>query len=190
MVQKNIIVYDFDKTIYAGDSMVDFYLYNIVHNPLLLRYLPSQLWHIFLFVLGREDRTSVKTHFFRYLNGVNDVEKKISDFWDKKISRIQEWYQQKDHSTDVIVTASPEFLISPVAEQFKVELIGTKMDSNTGKITGKNCYGEEKVRRLKLAYPSTAISEAYGDRESDMPILRLAEKAFIVKGSSVTLLKR
>lgn len=186
---KTISIFDFDKTIYPGDSMIDFYLYNVVRNPLLLRFLPGQLWHIAQFGLGREDRTAVKTNFFRYLKGVRNLPLKVDLFWNKRLNRLQSWYTKKDHSNDVILTASPEFLIAPVAKELGAKLIATKMDPATGQIIGKNCYGEEKVRRLKAELPDAKVTEAYGDRDSDLPVLRLADKPFLVQRGKVTNLK-
>ena len=37
-----IDVYDFDGTIYDGDSTVDFWLYCLRRKPSLLRFLPHQ----------------------------------------------------------------------------------------------------------------------------------------------------
>ena len=44
-------VYDFDKTIYNGDSTLDFYIFSIKKNLLLLRYFPKQFSGIILYHL-------------------------------------------------------------------------------------------------------------------------------------------
>ena len=36
-------VYDFDKTIYRGDSTKDFYFFLLRRHPVLIRYLPKQI---------------------------------------------------------------------------------------------------------------------------------------------------
>lgn len=36
-------VYDFDKTIYNGDSTRDFYLYSLIKHPEMLKYVPNAL---------------------------------------------------------------------------------------------------------------------------------------------------
>lgn len=50
----------------------------------------------------------------------------------------------------------------------------------TGKIDGKNCYGEEKVRRIQEKYPLSEFSEvyAYGDTSGDRPMLKLGTSSF------------
>ena len=41
-------VYDFDKTIYDGDSTIDFYLFSIKKDFTLIRYFPKQVFYIIL----------------------------------------------------------------------------------------------------------------------------------------------
>ena len=47
-----INVYDFDKTIYDGDSSIDFYKYCLKNNKKVLLQLPVQLWALILYILG------------------------------------------------------------------------------------------------------------------------------------------
>ena len=65
-------VYDFDGTIYAGDSSVDFYVYCIWHDPKLLRFFPKQLLGAILHVLKKINTTQMKECFFSFLAGVNE----------------------------------------------------------------------------------------------------------------------
>lgn len=185
-----IKVYDFDKTIYAGDSMLDFYIFNLKRQPSLIRFLPGQIWHSFLFMLKLESRTAAKTHFFRYVRGLTDIDKRVTDFWAGYITKLKPWYTGKDHAQDVILTASPEFLIAPVAHTLQVQkLIATKMNPLTGEIDGLNCHGVEKVSRLLKELPDSTVEEAYGDRNSDMPVLKLAKKPFLVTNDKIVALK-
>ena len=45
-------VYDFDETIYDGDSTVDFVKYSIIHQPKVLMYFPKIAIYGLLFVLN------------------------------------------------------------------------------------------------------------------------------------------
>lgn len=40
---KELNVFDFDDTIYKGDSSIDFYLFCLKENVRLIRYLPIQI---------------------------------------------------------------------------------------------------------------------------------------------------
>jgi phosphoserine phosphatase len=55
-----------------------------------------------------------------------------------------------------------------------------KNDMITGKIVGKNCHGEEKVRRIMEQYVISDYSSihAYGDTSGDRPMLALAHHSF------------
>ena len=53
---------------------------------------------------------------------------------------------------DLIVTASPEFLVGEAGRRLGVRVIGTRMDVRTGRIEGENCHDEEKVRRFRAAF--------------------------------------
>lgn len=185
-----IKIYDFDNTIYDGDSMIDFYFFNLRKQPTLIRYLPMQVLHSCLFFLGFENRTNAKMNFFKYLKSINDIERRSNEFWKLYDSKLKDWYSVKNHSRDVIITASPEFLIFPIASKLGIyRLVATTMNAQTGEITGHNCYGEEKVNRLKKLIPNAVVEEAYSDNMCDMPLLRLAEKKFIVLGNSVISLQ-
>ena len=76
-------VYDFDDTIYNGDSSIDFYLFCIKKNPKLIKYLPKQALGVILYKLKRIDKTKMKEYYFSFLNGIKD-KNIVSDFWKKK----------------------------------------------------------------------------------------------------------
>ncbi|PZR27839.1 MAG: HAD-IB family hydrolase [Citrobacter freundii] len=80
----------------------------------------------------------------------------------------------------VIVSASPENWLKQWAQSIGASLIATRLevknDRLTGKIEGLNCYGEEKVCRIKALYTLTDYLDifAYGDSSGDKPMLALA----------------
>lgn len=186
-MSKTINVYDFDHTIYDGDASIDFYLFCLQRRPALLRYLPLQLWHATLYVLRLESRTIFKGHYFMFLRGLNDPTSYVDRFWATHYRNIRPWYQSIDHSRDVIISASPSFLLAPAVRKMKaLALIATELDTKTGKLVGENCRGTEKARRLRETFPKEVINKAYSDSLSDLPILSLATEAYIVKGNQIT----
>ncbi len=63
------------------------------------------------------------------------------------------------------------------------------MSPATGVISGENCYGAEKVNRLKSELGSNiVVAKAYSDSLKDLPILEMAKEAYFVKGGRVTKL--
>ncbi len=75
-------VYDFDGTIYDGDSSVDFFLYALKQKPPLLRYVPRQVWGFILYGLKHINKTELKEYFFSFLSGI-DVAILTEDFWNQ-----------------------------------------------------------------------------------------------------------
>lgn len=184
---KPINLFDFDHTIYDGDVSLDFFLFSIQKHPLIVRYLPAQAWHMFLYLASLNNRKQFKEHFFIFLKDLRNVDEDVERFWMINEPKIKTWYTTRTHTRDVVVSASPEFLIAPVAKKMGIKkLIATRMDRATGKITGKNCRGPEKVMRLKAELPDVVIDQCYSDSVSDLPILNLANNSYIVRKNKIT----
>ncbi|MCI8932891.1 MAG: phosphoserine phosphatase [Clostridiaceae bacterium] len=182
----DFIGYDFDKTVYQGDSSTHFTLWCLARYPKTWLRLPEMGWYSLLFALKLCPKTRFKSHLFSYLRHVPAIDQAVEAFWREKSKRLKSWYLAKDHSRDVIVSASPEFLLEPICRQLQVfQLIGTRMDKTAGKITGENCWGAEKVKRLKAWRPDCRLLEFYSDSRSDDPLAQLADQAFLVTGDQL-----
>ncbi|MFA5603437.1 MAG: haloacid dehalogenase-like hydrolase [Bacilli bacterium] len=182
----NVNLYDFDGTIYDGDSTIDFYLFCLNKQITLLKYLPIQVLYTFFYFLKIVDKKKWKEKYFVFLKGIHDIEYKIESFWQINQNKIKKWYIDKNHENDIIISASPEFLLLPISKKLDVlKLIGTVVDPKTGIFLSENCRGEEKVKRLKNIFPSIKVEEAYTDTLSDEPIIKLASKGYMVKGNKI-----
>lgn len=172
--------YDFDKTIYDGDSTQHFYFYLLKHKPSILKYLPYQAFWFVFFILGVISKTQFKEKFYRCFRCIKDIDKYVLDFWKEKKSGIKKFYLNQKSSDDIIISASPEFLLKPICDELGIELIASRVDKKTGAYTGENCYGEEKVKRFKEVYGDKHIDEFYSDSLSDTPMAEIADKAYVV----------
>lgn len=174
-------VYDFDGTIYNGDSTVDFFLYALGRKPALIRYVPKQLWGFALYGAKRIGKTELKEYFFCFLSGINAVE--LAElFWDQNQDRIYRWYLRQRQPDDIIISASAEFLLAPICQRLGIRrLIASKVNPKTGAFSGENCRGGEKVRRLKDEYQITHIHGFYSDSRSDLPLASIAHRAYLVE---------
>ena len=179
-------VYDFDGTIYDGDSTVDFYIYTLKKQPSLLRYVPKQAMGFVLYEMKRIKKTRLKEYFFSFLNGI-DTEKLVDGFWNENERKIYSWYKNQQNTDDIIISASPDFLFMPICKRLGIQyLIASKVDVVSGHFTGENCYGKEKVRRLESTYKIRNIDKFYSDSTSDLPLADIAKEAFLVKKGKVT----
>ena len=182
----SIIVYDFDHTIYNGDSTLDFYFYCITRRPTIIVYLPAQILGLIKYLLGIQDKTLFKQSFFMFLKAFHDIDKTIDAFWIKYQSKIKAWYLLKNHNDDVIISASPEFLLKPICNKVGVKkLIASKVNKADGKYSGFNCYGAEKVKRLDREFNNYIIEEFYSDSLSDVPLAKLAKRSYFVKKDTI-----
>ena len=182
-------VYDFDKTIYDGDSTLDFYFFSLRKNPMLLRFLPIQLMGFIKYMFGLAPKLVFKEKFYSFLKGINDIESMVDSFWNKNQDKIKLWYLECREDSDVVISASPEFLLIPICRRIGIKhLIASEVNKKTGICEGENCYGEEKVLRFKKYFSDGQqgeIKKFYSDSLSDAPISLLAEERYIVSGNNI-----
>lgn len=187
MTEKTFVnVYDFDKTIYDGDSTFDLYKYCLRRYPKIIWRWPALVLRAILFGLGVLPKTEFKEKFYRFLRDIPDIEQTVEDFWIEGKKKIKPWYLEQKKDTDIISSASPEFNLKGICDELGVRMIGSIVDPKTGVHTGLNNHGEEKVVRLKKAYPNVSINQFYSDSLSDTPLALLAKKSFLVKGNEIS----
>lgn len=136
-------------------------------------------------LLGKVDKTTAKERLFSFLKRMRGIEKLVALFWDQHMGSIHNWYLNQKKSDDLVISASPDFLVREATRRLGVSLIASKVDPCTGRFTGKNCYGSEKVIRLREESPDTEIREFYSDSRSDLPLAEIAESAFLVSGEKI-----
>lgn len=184
-------VYDFDHTIYDGDASVDFIKYCLSHDLRLWRYLPADFLALATYTLGMSDRKQIKQVAFTFLRDLPDIDNTLNKFWAAHEHKVKPWYHEQHRSTDIVISASPAFLLDPIARNLGIRTtLATPMNKHTGKIDGENCRGEEKLRRLKAYDPKIKVDKFYSDSMSDLPLLKLANEPYIVHGHAVTLLNK
>lgn len=175
-------VYDFDKTIYDGDSTRRFYFFALKRYPKIALLLPYQGIMAVPFALHLMKKTDFKERFYKFLRLIPDIDTAVNEFWMQNEKRIKKFYHSRKMHSDLIISASPEFLLEPICRKLGVSLIASRVDKHTGKYMGLNCYGEEKVNRFLERFPYDRIKYFYSDSLSDAPLAMLAKKSYIVKG--------
>jgi len=180
-------VYDFDKTVYKDDSTVDFYFFSLKRNPKVLLCLPSLICAAILWGLGIIKKTQFKERFYKFLTKIKDIDTELEIFWDKNEGKIKDFYKKNKRDDDVIISASPEFLLNPICKRLGIKhLYASRVDKKSGKYDGENCWGAEKVRRFYEAFgEGMKIEEFYSDSLSDTPLAELSKKSYIVIGEEL-----
>lgn len=179
-------VYDFDGTIYDGDCTLDFWFWCFRKYPGIIKSLPKVCWCAFRFKAGFVSREYFKECFYSFLKYVPDIDSEIELFWDDAQIKIEDWYLKKRNASDIVISASPEFLISEICNRLGIRYIASKVNKEDGLLLGNNCRGQEKVKRyVEIFQDISLIDEFYSDSESDLPMAELAKSAYLVRKGCV-----
>ncbi len=183
---KSFNIYDFDKTIYNGDASIDFFLFSLKNKTVKPIPLIKILFNAILFIFKFKTQKEYKQIFFSFLNDIDDIDDFVNMFWESKEKNIFKWYKKSDKKIDIIISASPEFLLKPICSKMNVyDLIATNMDKKTGIIEGENCYGKEKVVRLKEKYQGVTVDNFYSDSYSDQPLADISTNSYLIVNGNI-----
>ncbi len=178
-------VYDFDNTIYKGDSTVDFFKWCLKKNPLLSLRLMKGGAAFCVYKTKQCSKTYFKEKLYAIFRSIPNIEDFVDEFWSHHIKNIKPWYLENKKTDDVIISASPEFLLRPACKRLGIShLLASQVDKETGFYLGVNCYGAEKVRRFKESIGGE-VDEFYSDSLSDEPLAEIAKWAYIVDGDTL-----
>ncbi len=180
-------VFDFDGTIYHGDSSKDFFFYCLKHYPKTRGKIFPVLLYGAGFGLRIVKKKTFKQKLFSIVQKIPDIDKAVLDFWEEHRKNIKKWYMEMKEGTDIIISASPEFLLAPICAELGVEcMMATRVDKKTGLFDGENCHGKQKVTRFYEMYPNAEIDSFYSDMYCDTPLALISKQAFIVKGERLS----
>ena len=172
-------VYDFDKTLYDGDSTAHFLRFCLAHHPRIATTLPRTGIAAFACLkLHKIEKTQFKSILYRFLRLIPDIDKEVYLFWAAHERGIGG--PCSPQQGDLVISAGPEFLLKDVCARRGLELIASQVDPHTGRVLGPNCSEEEKVVRLRERYPEATIERFFSDSHKDDPLARIAEQAFMV----------
>ena len=179
-------IYDFDDTIYNGDTNRDIILYSFKKHPFkVIKALKKTKKLERDYKRGLITFERVKEAMLSFLFEIDDLDGYIEKFVSSHMKNIKPWYLSRKSEYDIVISASYELWIIPFCKKLGIRyVLATKTDKE-GHIIGKNCKGEEKVKRLASTIPNAQIVTSYSDSESDLPILNLAKTAYVVEGNKL-----
>ncbi|TLT01303.1 HAD-IB family hydrolase [Aliarcobacter cibarius] len=192
-MNKKIAFFDFDGTITTDDSLLKFIRFVVGDRKFLLGLTslsPMLVLYKLKLIPNYKAKQYMLSWFFKGISKDNflNVANEYSLVHIHKILRpkaIQKifWHKEQGHKV-VIVSASLECWLKPWCEKNGLELLATKLEIRneivTGKLLSKNCYGVEKVNRIKEFYDLEEYDYiyAYGDSSGDKHMLELANESF------------
>ena len=181
-------VYDFDGTIYNGDSGVDFVKFMFFKRPFLIcKYLFMCIIPSISYCLNEITFQELKEKVFAFVKEVDDLKVFTEEFAEIHKNNIKDYYLRLRRDDDLVISASLDFYLIPLCNKMNINnVLCTKYDVENGMIIGENCKGDEKVRRFNEAYGNNAVIEnAYGDSKNDVPIIKRALEGYIIKGNEI-----
>lgn len=192
--------FDFDGTLTTRDTLIEFIRFArgtwrlvlgfALYSPLLvlmkLRLYPN--W---------KAKQKIFTLYFRRMR-IEAFNRVCREFAHQRqgllrpagIELIREALERKERV--LVVSASIDNWVSAFFTQaslYGVQVLGTRVEVENGQLTGRfetrNCYGEEKVRRIQTVLRLTRNHyhlTAYGDSRGDREMLAAADEAYFMKG--------
>ena len=190
---KVIVFFDFDGTITFKDSTRDFIKFAVGRPSYysgLLSISPVLAAYALSLIPNFVAKERLIMHFFKGWDAVRF--KELADRYaaeqihkitrPKALEKIS-WHQENGHKV-VIVSASMECWLKMWCDKKKIDLIATRLEFKDSKLTGKfaskNCYGIEKVTRIRKSYDLSQYDHiyCYGDSRGDKELLALADESF------------
>lgn len=198
MLDKKIFVFDFDGTLTTRDTLIAFIRF-ARGTAWLLLCLALLLPRLVLMKLGLVDNGRTKERLFTLcFKGMatadfNDLCHGFADTVGRSVKRQETWDVMEKAVAEgnpvYVVSASVDNWVSPFFPK-AVAVVGTRVESEDGRLTGRfltpNCYGAEKVRRLKEIEPDLDNDRshyyiiAYGDSRGDKEMLAYADESHYV----------
>ena len=184
-----IAFFDFDGTITKKDSLPHFIKFvkgNFGYYKGLFFLSPLLILYKLGIISNDKAKEKLITYFFKNFDSklFFQIAENYSSYELDKIVRPKAiekiiWHKKAGDKV-VIVSASMECWLKSWCKINGVELLGTKLKVKDSKISGKflskNCYGSEKVIRIKKNYnlEKYKVIYAYGDSVGDKEMLELA----------------
>ena len=190
---ENVNVYDFDNTIYDGETLVDFILYYIKTDRKIWKYVPRLIiiaikdaLHLFTVEQAIEAYASFLEGY--YVN-LGDTTQNVIKFWDKNEKKIKPWYAKVQKESDIIVSGSTDFILDEIMKRMGIKhYIGSSIDKETGKFI-RLCFLENKVKAFYEIYPDRHIENFYTDSMNDKAMMDIADNVYLVKKNKITKIK-
>ena len=180
-------VYDFDGTIFPTDCSIGFFIWCMKRHPkLCFTFAPKVVINLIKRKMGIMPEYLMQRKFFCYLTLIDDFDEQIERYWDKNEKKIAPWYLAQKRPDDLIISASPDCIIGPIAKRLGVNFMATEFSREHGVFLNNLMYAQEKAQYM-IDHGFPVIENFYSDSLADTPLALCAEKAHLVKNKARTV---
>lgn len=195
-MRQNLALFDFDGTLTTRDTFIEFLIFKkgIVRFAAGMLLLSPFLVLFRLKLIRNDDAKQRVMRFFFGGQPIDEFNRQCNAFATQSMPRYLRAIAMKkaqDHVDKgdkvIVVSASAENWVQPWCQDNGFDCIATRLEIKdgivTGNIEGQNCYGPEKVNRIKEQIDISQFAEifAYGDSRGDRELLELAHHKFYRK---------
>ena len=113
-------VYDFDETVFTGDSEDHFFAY-LEKKPGFRLVNWKYKCYNFLVSSKLMTKTKARQHQYAFLKRMENLEQTLEDYWDTQIKFMKPWYLKAKRDDDIIASATPEFLMVPIMKRLRLK---------------------------------------------------------------------
>ena len=186
-------VFDFDNTIYHGESTFDFAMFIIKRKKSLLKCAPGIMRLLIKYKRCKMNATEFQTELEKFtgpfLQNKKFIKQSVQDFWKKNRKKLDQNIIKKIKKNDVILTCSPSFLIKEIENDLHTKnILATEIDIEKGKIYFLN-FGKNKVKVFQEKFPKKKIQTVYTDSYNDKALMDVAKNVYLVKKGKCTKIK-
>lgn len=192
-----IAFFDFDGTITKHDTFIEFAKFSLGRKCLYVAILKNS-FNLAMWKMGFLSNAKTKQRLFSTLfkgkeyewfktYGVRFKEIINGDLNSDVLNKLRK-HKADGHKVVIVSASIPEWICPWASENCVNAVIGTEIEVDAnGIITGvfltSNCYGEEKVNRIKAMFPDVDNYESwgYGDSKGDSQMLGAVNHATWVK---------
>ncbi len=185
-------VYDFDNTIYDGESVVDFFIFYCKKDKSLIKHMPSVFYALLKYKMGKATIEGALAQYGKsvgdFYRNNPDIETDVKVFWDEHMDKIKPFYKTIQSQDDLIISGSPEFSLDIICKRLGIKrYIGSVIEKD-GTIS-RLCIREAKVKAFLEQYPDTEIENFYTDSINDVPLMEISKNVYLVKGNKIKKIK-
>ncbi len=190
---KQIALFDLDHTITSKDTFIEFLKFTHGKWRFFLNFgLLSPILILYKAKIIPNSKAKLAVLSFFYRGWPKERLQKLGDrfamellpdiVYESALTRIN-WHLEQGHKV-VIVSASVEIWFQAWCHALGLEFLSTELAFSDGLFTGAferpNCYGEEKVKRIREKYDLSLFEKvyAYGDSQADQFMMSLAHESF------------
>ncbi len=196
---REVHVFDLDGTLTRKDTFVPFLVGLMLRHPQKLVHTPALLLAAYRYLRKKIDNEALKRIFLSRLTA--NLQNQAIVQWSQRhaqrivrhglrsegLARMRQLIESGQ--TVALATASPDLYVLPLAGLLDIEhvICTVTEERHSGcacrDLAGRNCYGEEKGRRVKAWLQGVEADgqvHVYTDHHADIPLLKIADKPLAV----------